>query len=69
MTWTTTAPTLPGWYWFRTATGYADLRHVTAWPAGGLVVVDHQLSKHADGVYRVQDVGGEWWGPIAEPEG
>jgi hypothetical protein len=54
MTWTTTPPTIPGWYWFRCGTPETrsaherDLRYVSAWQ------IAHGMPK------------GDWAGPVRD---
>lgn len=64
MIWTTEKPTKPGWYWWRREKGFIpSFLHVTTdhLKGTGFFIV---------GAYtvRFQNIGGEWAGPIPEPE-
>jgi hypothetical protein len=56
MTWTTTKPTVPGWYWWRP---YRDADE-NLWRVYRVCA--------ANASYVVATLGGEWAGPIPEPK-
>lgn len=67
MTWTTTPPTVPGWYWLRTA---GDARGEVVrvardpdGPAAGLAV--YRAGYELDEDFPA---GAEWAGPLTPPE-
>lgn len=62
--WTTSKPTVPGWYWWRCSPYYVDCL---------LVLHRHQGGFTAKGGYWedskiVSDMKGEWAGPLMPPE-
>lgn len=59
--WTKENQTEPGWYWFRYPNGRKFVWHVS-----GDVVTSHKGVIMA--LDKVQILGGEWAGPIQEPE-
>lgn len=65
MTWTRTAPAIPGWYWWRESVSRSPIiRRVDNWPSGGLVV-----HTRWDGATTPETIEGEWCGPLQEPGG
>jgi len=61
MTWTTKAPTEPGWYWRRPAQNDLAPFIVEVRRVGKSIVAGWCAA-------RVEEIGGEWQGPL-EPEG
>lgn len=65
MTWTTNKPTTPGWYWWRRNKD----KNLTCHEIGyrhehdGLWILSLP-----DEYVRIDEYGGEWAGPIPEPE-
>jgi hypothetical protein len=65
LTWTPTPPTVPGWYWWRDETRvllvnfFPDYNQHPCWQHG----------QRATSSFRGLDQGGEWAGPLAEPQG
>jgi len=67
MLWTITMPTKPGWYWHRSAT---PINGKTFPRVCEIVRVNgpHLLYCSGSTTCRVENVSGEWAGPIPEPE-
>jgi hypothetical protein len=63
MNWTTQKPTTPGWYWWRDV-GRSHGVVVQVDPETGTV------SSSGTGEYRLlkEIVGGEWFGPLEQPQ-
>lgn len=59
MTWTTERPTEPGWYWWR---GHPDYNGKIGYLTDSKVIIFPVGSGHID------EMGGEWAGPIQKPE-
>lgn len=66
LTWTTEAPTEPGWYWAKPAVGAADIVEVSR-KGGAMSVVFYSAFSPPDNVY-VDDIDCQWAGPIEPPE-
>lgn len=58
--WTSTKPTKPGWYWWRTVTTQPGVYEV--YHANGTLKV------YWPKIEKVSAIEGEWAGPIPEPE-
>ena len=56
MIWSSTTPTVPGWYWYRGETKLVLMLYVDA----GFVV--------EQGAWHISEMHGEWAGPIEEPK-
>ncbi len=71
MKWMTEVPVGPGWYWWRKRPGKAPVVVELAEserdgdPDRRLIRRDVDERVPSDGTYG----RGEWWGPLAEPEG
>jgi len=63
LTWTTEKPTQPGWYWWRKSRRH-EIEIAKLWDVDNIYGQFHQ-DPH---VFRVDEVGGEWAGPLAPPE-
>jgi hypothetical protein len=64
MTWTHEKPTVPGWYWYKSA----------VWKTFSIETVFQSPNRSCyinscGHIVPVDDVDGEWAGPIPEPEG
>jgi len=67
--WTHDLPTISGHYWWRAGEGHAAvLRNVGVWRGGGFVTRDYQISNHSDGCVPIEDVKGDWFGPLQPPD-
>jgi len=63
MTWTTTAPTQPGWYWWRNLRAKREAEIIyLRWYRDQLALGNFTLKG-----FTLLETG-EWSGPIAEPE-
>jgi hypothetical protein len=70
MKWTKTPPTEPGNYWWRSRERHSEARvyRIARWPANGkLVFQDRQLTNSLDGIVFVEEIYGEWAGPLRPP--
>lgn len=70
MSWTTTPPDKPGWYWMRHPAGIpAKPTQIGRRPDGELIVLTRWVLS-GNAVHLFQPEGFEWWPiPIQEPEG
>lgn len=62
MTWTTTLPMTPGWYWWRNPWNSPTIYKVEVWHG------DVWVQTHGTVTHRVAQFTGEWAGPIAQPK-
>lgn len=67
--WTTAAPTVPAWYWWKRERLNTRIVQVANWPGGGLAVRIPEMALHSDGILAPEDAGGEWYGPLPLPPG
>ncbi len=63
MKWTTTTPTVPGWHWWRASDEHGAWPHKIA-QINGVLYITTFGTDHKRELY----IGGEWAGPIPEPE-
>lgn len=63
LTWTDAKPTTEGWYWWRQRPETAELIVYVYDASGGL-----HVQFPDDEIQRLEDVNGQWAGPIAQPE-
>ena len=66
MKWIKEKPTKPGWYWWHIKSGFIpDMVYVTKTVGKDRMII---LYPHSDKVLYADECGGEWSGPILEPE-
>jgi hypothetical protein len=65
--WTSTLPSESGHYWWRAGPEHAAvMRHVGAL-ATSFVVEDYAIGTHNDAFADVEEVRGQWFGPLLPP--
>ena len=73
MTWTTDAPTTPGWYWWKTANGLNIVRLVSGGKEGSLVIqFEGGHLEYLDNVITYlarHHIHAEWQGPLTPHAG
>jgi hypothetical protein len=65
--WSTTLPAAVGWYWWRKTRG-DDPQCFYVYFAGGLFWAYNEWPGDIGDENRVDEIGGEWAGPIPLPE-
>lgn len=63
--WTTAAPSVPGWYWWRAAHAEARVVEVVEFPWRGTNAL--MAAESPIGPCWVSSMGGEWCGPLPVP--
>ncbi len=71
MTWTTSKPTVPGWYWYKEAGKNVGLPMPASVFGNSILYAcrygPHELLQFRE-AHRLDECPGLWWGPVSVPE-
>lgn len=72
MRWTTKKPTVPGWYFYRDREGFIDIMGLERYEKLDgrcwVQVVSTTITRRSMLLLRVEEIEGEWAGPLIPPD-
>ena len=68
LTWTSSKPSLPGWYWYREKHTERPLILDVQLLSSGKLAILAQLNRLGEDYIYVEDLNGEWAGPLEPPD-